>query len=244
MAQSFIAGSESVSQRQLARRAIDRPSHAIFTEVLPLHAIDPQAFRPLKRVEYERLVDLGAFEDEKVELLYGTIVQMSPIGEPHNAVMAKLTELLILALHTRARVRPASSFAAGDISEPEPDLLVVPRIEFPGRPDTGFLVIEISESSLRTDRKIKKTLYAESGIPEYWIVNLIDHVIEVHDSPASGKYTRSKTYSAGESIRIGAFPQRPHRRERRNLRTHPNDSTGSPSVVCSHWTARIRWLCG
>ena len=62
---------QSVSQRQLARRAIDRPSHAIFTEVLPLHAIDPQAFRPLKRVEYERLVDLGAFEDEKVECSTG-----------------------------------------------------------------------------------------------------------------------------------------------------------------------------
>jgi Uma2 family endonuclease len=142
--------------------------------VLPLSAIDPASIRPLKRVEYDRLVHLGVFEDERVELLYGTIVRMSPINEPHNDAMARLTELLVLALHTRARLRPASSFAAGEYSQPEPDLLLVERKKFEGRPDRAFLVIEISESSLSTDRKIKKNLYAESGVPEYWIVNLVN----------------------------------------------------------------------
>jgi Uma2 family endonuclease len=174
--------------------------------VLPLSAIDPASIRPLKRVEYDRLVHLGVFEDERVELLYGTIVRMSPINEPHNDAMARLTELLVLALHTRARLRPASSFAAGEYSQPEPDLLLVERKKFEGRPDRAFLVIEISESSLSTDRKIKKNLYAESGVPEYWIVNLVNRRIEVYDTIVDARYSRSTLYGPGESIRIGAFP--------------------------------------
>jgi Uma2 family endonuclease len=180
--------------------------HVILAEVPSLHAIAPETVRPLKRAEYHRLAETGAFENERVELLYGTIVRMSPIGEPHNRALAKLNELLVLALHGRARVRPASSFDAGEFSEPEPDILVVPRVDQDDLPRSALLVVEISESSLATDRRVKKALYAEAGILEYWIVNLVDHVIEVYGAPVDGAYTRSTTYSPGESVRSTAFP--------------------------------------
>src|SRR5437879_3175316 len=82
--------------------------------------------RPLKRVEYDRLVQTGMLRDEHVELLYGSIVQMSPIGAPHSGTVQRLTELLVLALHGRAAVRVQLPFAASDASEPEPDVAVVP----------------------------------------------------------------------------------------------------------------------
>ena len=86
--------------------------------------------RPLRRVEFDQLVALGAFEDEKIELLDGELVAMSPIGTPHSAAVEYLNELLVLALHGRASVRCQSPFAASDLSEPEPDFIVVPRREY------------------------------------------------------------------------------------------------------------------
>jgi Uma2 family endonuclease len=182
-------------------------SHATFEEVLPLHAIAPDTVRPLKRVEYEQLARLGAFGEERIELVYGVIVRMSPIGMPHAAAVTRLTELLVLALHTRAKVRPGLPLVAGEISLPQPALAVVPREDDWSRhPDVAFLVIEVSESTLRYDRGVKRALYAECGIPEYWIVNLVDGVIDVHDRLVDGAYTRVTSHARGASIVIGAFP--------------------------------------
>src|SRR3954468_3813768 len=116
-------------------------------------ASSAEVIRPLRRVEYDQLVALGAFENERIELLEGALVAMSPIGPPHNSAVQKLNELLVLALHGRAAVRCQSSFAAHELSEPEPDFAVVPRADYDtDHPSQAYLIIEVAESSLATDR--------------------------------------------------------------------------------------------
>lgn len=167
----------------------------------------PEGIRPLSRAEYDRLVDLGFFEDERVELLRGVLVRMSPQGAAHANAPAKLMKRLILALGERGVVRAHSPLSLGDWSEPEPDIAVVPSGDYSeSHPTTALLVVEAADSSLRKDRRIKAELYAEHEIPEYWIVNLVEGVVEVHTMPASGRYTSVATHRAGEPLCLAAFP--------------------------------------
>lgn len=166
-----------------------------------------ETIRPLRRVEYARLVDAGVFENERVELLDGEIVVMSPIGPPHNAAVQWLTELLVLALHGKASVRPQMSFAASEYSQPEPDLTVVPRSSYlTGHPGEAHLIIEVSDSSLAYDRGRKLRVYARCGVREYWIVNVRDQRIQVYTAPEGEAYTVAQSFERGQAIRIGAFP--------------------------------------
>ncbi|HEY2410392.1 MAG TPA: Uma2 family endonuclease [Polyangiaceae bacterium] len=167
---------------------------------------ESDSIRPLKRSEYDALIAQGAFENERIELIDGALVYMSPIKEPHNRSVTALTELLVLALAGRAWVRPQCSFAASELSEPEPDLCVVPRDKPEGLPEVALLVIEVAESSLAFDRGRKARLYAESAIPEYWVVNLREGVVEVHTDPASGHYRKLVSVGPGERITLVAFP--------------------------------------
>lgn len=174
--------------------------------VLDPHDIAPETFRPLRREEYDQLVASGAFEGERVELLRGVIVRMSPHGPAHDAPLDRLTELFIRKLGSRAKVRVQSSFLAADGSEPEPDVCIVPRREYDdAHPDVAHLIIEVAGSSLQKDRTVKAALYAESGIPEYWIVNIVDRAIEVHRSPSGGRYRSVESFRAGQSIGLREF---------------------------------------
>jgi Uma2 family endonuclease len=175
--------------------------------MLDVRQIAPETLRPLRRVEYERLVALGAFEGERVELLDGVLVRMSPHGPAHDAALDRLTEIFIRALGLRAKVRVHGAFVAGDGSEPEPDLAIVPRREYDdAHPDQAYLIIEVAESSLLKDRSVKAKLYAESGVREYWIVNLTDRVIEVYTSPTSDGYGAAMPFRKGDGIRLQEFP--------------------------------------
>lgn len=170
-------------------------------------AATAEVIRPLRRVEYDQLIALGAFEDEKIELLDGELVAMSPIGGKHNYAVQQLTELLVLALHGRASLRPQCSFAASDISEPEPDFAVVPRGDYDDdHPSHAHLIIEVAESSLAKDRGRKRRMYASCQVPEYWIVNLVERCIEVHRDPSGNDYARVDRYEHGQSIQLLAFP--------------------------------------
>jgi Uma2 family endonuclease len=165
-----------------------------------------EVIRPLRRVEYDKLVSLGAFENERIELLEGVLVAMSPIGVPHNSVVQKLNRLLVLALEGRAAVRCQSSFAALEFSEPEPDFAVVPPGDYDtDHPHTAHLIIEVAESSLAVDRGKKLRLYASCGVPEYWVVNLPDNCIEVYTGPSPGAYAQLERYERGQSIHLVAF---------------------------------------
>jgi Uma2 family endonuclease len=166
-----------------------------------------EQLRPLRRVEYDQLVRLGVFQDEHIELIDGALVHMSPIGPPHSATVARLTEVFVLALAGKASVRPQCPFAASEYSEPEPDLSVVPLSDYDSdHPERAQLIIEVAESSLSRDRGRKARLYAESGVPEYWVVNLVDRRVEVHTEPVVGIYQRLTPFEKGARIRLQAFP--------------------------------------
>lgn len=181
--------------------------HAILEEVSDLHAITPELVRPLKRREYDKLAELGAFADERVELLYGVIVRMSPMGALHAWSVQTLTELLVPRLLGRASVRIQLPYAASDESEPQPDVVIAPREDYRTEHPLSILVaIEVSDSSLSTDRGIKARLYAESGVPEYWVVNLRDQLIEVRSRPVAGAYAEVGIFRRGDVIQLGAFP--------------------------------------
>ncbi|MFO0616882.1 MAG: Uma2 family endonuclease [Polyangiaceae bacterium] len=163
--------------------------------------------RPIRRTEYEALAERGVFEEERVELLRGVIVRMTPIGPDHDSAVERLTELLVRALVPRATVRIQSSFAASDDSEPQPDVAVVPRASYrAAHPQTAWIIVEVARSSLKRDRDLKAKLYAESKVEEYWIVNLVDEVVVVHSEIVGGTYGRVVTHRRGDVVRPARFP--------------------------------------
>jgi Uma2 family endonuclease len=165
-----------------------------------------EVIRPLRRVEYDQLVALGVFQDERIELLDGALYEMSPIGISHNFAVQELNEQLVLALHGRAKVRPQMSFAASELSEPEPDITVTPLVSWDSeQANQAHLIIEVAESSLAIDRGRKCRLYASCSVPEYWIVNLPERCIEVYTAPEGHAYARVESYGPGQAIRLGAF---------------------------------------
>ena len=167
----------------------------------------PEHIRPLRRIEYDRLVALGTFEGERIELIAGELRRMSPIGPPHTSTVDRLNELLVLALVGRARVRVQGSFAAGELSEAEPDFGVLPLGDYDAaHPHQAHLIIEVADSSLKYDRGLKAELYAECGVPEYWVVNLVDRVVEVSRGPRAGGYEHISVYRKGSRLRLLAFP--------------------------------------
>jgi Uma2 family endonuclease len=166
----------------------------------------PEKVRPLRRAEYDRLVELGVFGDERVELLYGFLVAMSPHGALHAGITARLHALLVLGLGDRAEVRSHSPLAVSGDSEPEPDLAIVPQGSLRSHPDAAHLVVEVAASSLQKDRVVKARLYGEAGIPEYWIVNLEARTVEVRRDPRAGQYASLATFGTGDTIAPQAFP--------------------------------------
>jgi Uma2 family endonuclease len=167
----------------------------------------PDRVRPLRREEYDKLIELGAFQNEKIELLEGWLVKMSPIGPPHHSAVTSLSEILLPPLLGRATVRVQGPFAALDLSEPEPDLAIVPREYYDtAHPDKAYLIIEVAESSLSIDRGVKLRLYARCGVPEYWIVNVPEKKIEVYTEPGTETYGKVERYERGQSVRLTHFP--------------------------------------
>jgi Uma2 family endonuclease len=168
----------------------------------------PDRVRPLLRAEYDRLVESGAFEEERIELLEGVLVTMSPQKPPHAHTVQQLTAALSAALSGRAIVRPQLPLALSDDSEPEPDVAVVPRGDYSREhPSEALLVVEVALSSQRRDRIIKGRIYARAGVAEYWVVDLISRTIEVHQNPRGAQYTRITGHGDDETLRLSAFPE-------------------------------------
>lgn len=163
---------------------------------------------PLTRAQYDRMVELGVLDrTDRVELLYGVIVEMSPQGSRHAYAIRRLTALLVSALSDRAEVQVQLPLAMPHESEPEPDLSVVPAGTYlDDHPDRAHLVVEVCASSLQHDRMHKLPLYADGGVDEAWLVNLVDGVVEVHTDPVEGRYTTTRVVAPGGSISLVAFP--------------------------------------
>jgi Uma2 family endonuclease len=169
--------------------------------------IAPESPRPITRREYDRLVADGFFdEDERVELLYGVLVRMTPQKPPHASLVQRITRALAPLLLPRAEVRIQLPFAASDDSEPEPDVAVVPLGDYRDEhPTKAFLIIEVAHTSHRKDREVKGRLYAESGVPEYWLVDVPGCAVEVYSQPAGGCYERCETRRVGDVISLVEF---------------------------------------
>jgi Uma2 family endonuclease len=164
---------------------------------VPAHA-EP---RRVTRAEYERMAELGFFRGERVELIHGIVVAMSPIGPAHADPVDVLNELLVQGLRGRARVRIQQPYLAYDDSEPEPDVAVVPPGRYANRhPDRAFLIIEVAERSLDYDRETKAPLYAASGVGEYWVVDVTGRAVEVYREAIEGRYTAELRVVRGETL--------------------------------------------
>jgi Uma2 family endonuclease len=140
-----------------------------------------------KRIEYERLVDRGIFQPgDRIELIDGLLLVSEPQSSPHYTAIQLVERVLARAFGDGWNVRTQAPIALDDVSEPEPDVAVVRggvRDFATAHPVDPVLVVEVAASSLAFDREHKASLYARAGRPEYWIVNLIDRVLEVRREP-------------------------------------------------------------
>ena len=140
------------------------------------------------RVEYDRLIDKGVFQpDERLELLAGHLVVREPQGDPQILAIERLNEVLRGAFGPEWRVRIQLPIALDDESEPEPDVSVAagrPLETTEAKPSRLALVVEVADTSLVFDRGHKGSLYARARMREYWVVNLVDRVLEVYRDPA------------------------------------------------------------
>jgi Uma2 family endonuclease len=171
-------------------------------------ATAPTVYR-FTREEYYRMGEAGLFIDKRVELLAGEIVTMAPQNPPHAGATGHLTSLLVRLLGTTFSVRIQLPIVLDDWSEPEPDVAICrldPNEYMRAHPkaEDVLLVIEVAGASLSYDRSRKVAAYAGSGIPEYWIVNLVDHRIEAlsDPDPAARRYRTDKQAVAGDMLQF------------------------------------------
>jgi Uma2 family endonuclease len=176
----------------------------------------PLTLRRWKRAEYDRLVELGVFESDPIELVGGQLIVAEPQSAYHASTIRTIDYALRAVLPPGWIVSIQSPVSLDDESEPEPDLVVVSgrpadyRQAHPARP---VLAIEVAESSLAFDRAHKGSLYARAEFQDYWIVNLVDRVLEIYRDPgqdASAAYGwryRSVTTLAPPAVVVPlAFP--------------------------------------
>ena len=162
--------------------------------------------------EYVAIYEKGIIpDDERTELIDGEIIEMAPMGMQHEANVDDGTRILVRAVGDRAIVRVQGSLTVDEGNRPQPDLMLLKLRDGgyrdrPAGPTDVLLIIEVSDSTLANDRGAKLTRYAQADIPEVWIENIPDRVIEAYRNPVDGEYTESRTYRPGETISPTAFP--------------------------------------
>jgi Uma2 family endonuclease len=177
------------------------------TSIPPVTIEAPCTVRPLRRSEYDRLVRAGTFQDERIELLEGMLIPMSPQGAPHASVIELLTEILAHALYGRARVRVQLPFAASDISEPEPDLAVVRRdARRDDHPSQASLLIEVADSESRRERERKVRIYARADVPELWFIDLPAEAVTVYREPSGDRFLKVEQHGRESILGLASFP--------------------------------------
>ena len=162
--------------------------------------------------EYHRMAEVGILTDEdRVELIDGEIVEMTPIGAPHSRCVMFLTDAFVRRLEGRAIVSPQLSVRLHRRTEPQSDVMLLrpPLARYAttiAGPGDVLLLVEVADTSQYRDRVVKLPRYAAAGIPEVWIVDLASGVIDVHGNPASGGYRTSRRMGRGEAIAPATFP--------------------------------------
>lgn len=177
---------------------------AIADDALPRHRL---------RVEdFHRVAEAGVFhEDERVELIEGDIIDMAPIGSAHAGAVKRLGNLIKLAVGPTAIVSVQDPVVLGSYSEPRPDVAVLrPRDDFYSASHPGaeavLLIVEVAEQSLRYDREIKIPLYARHGVPEVWLVDLVNKQLVIHRLPSPEGYRSINAAMALTRVTVEAIP--------------------------------------
>jgi Uma2 family endonuclease len=160
--------------------------------------------------EYMRMAEVGILgADERIELIRGEILTMLPIGPRHCTAVDRFTYHLVTALGARAWVRVQSTVRLFSDTMPEPDLAILRRRDYSQAHPTPadiLLVIEIAETSLAYDRGKKAALYADAGIPEYWVADTEGEALEVNREPDGQRYRQSMRLTGTATVRPIAFP--------------------------------------
>ena len=160
--------------------------------------------RPWRRDEYEKMIANGLFAPgERVELIEGDILKLNPQGSFHATAVRLVEDSLRSIFGAGFDVRAQLPVALGTHSEPEPDVAVVtgsPRDYRETHPSTAVLIVEVADTTLEYDRVRKGAVYARAGIPEYWLVNLIDRCVEVYRLPHQGAYQTITRFLPGDTI--------------------------------------------
>ncbi len=170
-------------------------------------SVENQSLRRLARSEYDQLVMAGVFRDERVELVFGQVVAMSPTDPAHSESTWIIADELRRQLSGRARVNSQAPFAASDDSEPEPDIYVTPSARYwKEHPTRAFLIVEVARTSLTYDRNEKAVLYGLSEVDEYWIVDQVHGLVEIRRDRQNGIWRSITTHRRGDTIAMLAFP--------------------------------------
>ena len=163
--------------------------------------------------EFARMGETGILdEDERVELIEGEIVEMSPIGPPHASVVARLNAILVTRLGGRVVLWPQNGLILrGQTSYLQPDIVLLrPQADYyrsanPEAPDV-LLLIEVMDSSVAHDRRVKLPLYSRAGLAEVWLVDVTADTIEICRDPAGRRYRDRRMVTRGEQVSPLAFP--------------------------------------
>ena len=163
--------------------------------------------------EYHRMVEAGIlFEGDRVELIRGEVIAMSPIGPRHSAAVLRGNGALVRIVGDRAIVGVQGSVRLDEYDEPQPDLyLLRPKDDFYASGHAGpsdiFLIIEVADSSLAYDQTVKKDLYAQTGVPEYWISNVRDDCIIAYSDIQENTYRAVRQFQRGDIITPRLLPE-------------------------------------
>lgn len=162
--------------------------------------------------EYYKMIELGLLKDcEKAEIIDGELVKKMTIGDRHAAAVNALNLFFVKSVPESILVSIQNPLRITDFDEPEPDLVLADLTKYDGkrhpRANEAILVIEVSDSTLKYDRDVKLSLYADAEIQEVWIVNLINNIVEVHQQPRAGIYQLAKIFNPGEAIRSSVLPE-------------------------------------
>ena len=158
--------------------------------------------------EYYQMAHHGIIgDDERVELLCGKIIPMSPIGKRHALCVNQFAQVLLPILGTQASLTIQNPIQIDDYTEPEPDLAIIQApltryVDHHPRPEEVYLVIEVADTTLQKDRMVKLPLYARAGIPECWIVNVEGKAIEVYREPEADGYLHKQTLRGGQTMTL------------------------------------------
>ncbi len=161
--------------------------------------------------EYYKMIDLGLITDyEKAEIIDGELIRKMTIGDRHAMAVNYLTRFFIKNVSDQVMVGVQNPLRISDYHEPEPDIVLADLAIFDGkrhpRAKDVILLVEVADISLRFDRNKKLPIYAEAEIPEVWIVNLKDNIIEVHQKPSNGIYQLTNIFKPGETLMSEAMP--------------------------------------